>query len=738
MSTPTAAQGRVSDAAHGGAFALVAGGVTLAFAALELGAKGLPSLAATAGAGAMAATSALAFACAGASLLAQPLSRLAAAALAFATGACAALRLAAPALGWEGAGGFERFLEGLLGLAPKEALMAPGAALGLLLLASALVPLPRAASLRMLLGAMSGLLGLVATIGHATGLRPALGGPDAAPMAATSALALMLAAAGAVVAARRDTIVGRAPGDDAFVWRDPILLALLTAGGTVGLTLSLRADADARVRAAGALAAERFQALLSAVVDSRIQGLSFHALEWEVRGRPTASDLERNAVFLTEVSPAFQALEWVDARGVLRGRYPESAPKTLPPAVDQIRGELAGALRAARTRRSAVVSELVRIGADGTGFRVVVPVFRLGGEPDGHLAGVYDARAELTPLLASLAPDYASVVEAGGIELYRRGEIDPARVAVAAVDLPGGAQWTVRVSPAGALRSRRLEALPWLVLTSGLAIAVLLALVLRLGQEASARAAALARTNVELEERVRARTADLARSNEDLKQFASFVAHELRQPLGTLTLWLELLEGRPGLRDDGESRDYLKQIRLASVRMADMVSAQLELAAIGSGTADFVAVPLDRVVRDAERELAHELLGAGARVELGPLPVVRGDPRQLVQLVQNLLANAIKYRRTDVPLVIRIRGERQDGEELVRVEDNGRGFTPEQAERIFRAFQRLDPDAAEGAGLGLAICRRIVLRHGGTIGAEGRPGEGATFWIRLPAVSARR
>jgi signal transduction histidine kinase len=139
-----------------------------------------------------------------------------------------------------------------------------------------------------------------------------------------------------------------------------------------------------------------------------------------------------------------------------------------------------------------------------------------------------------------------------------------------------------------------------------------------------------------------------------------------------------------------------------------------------------------RVIREVAGTLKPALEAADASLELDELPILRVEAQQIRQLFCNLLENAVKYRRPGVPLRIGIRYESGDPIEI-RVEDNGRGFPPAQAERLFAVGERLAQPGVEGHGLGLAICRRIVERHGGTLHAEGRPERGATFRLRLPA-----
>ncbi|HBZ68749.1 MAG TPA: hypothetical protein DEP35_02955, partial [Deltaproteobacteria bacterium] len=169
----------------------------------------------------------------------------------------------------------------------------------------------------------------------------------------------------------------------------------------------------------------------------------------------------------------------------------------------------------------------------------------------------------------------------------------------------------------------------------------------------------------------------------------------------------------------------------------DMITAQLALSAISSGPLQLEPIDLRKVVSEVVAELALEIDSACARVEVGELPPAWADARQMAQLFKNLIGNALKYRRLEVPLVVGVKGAESEGAyHCIAVEDNGRGFDRADAERVFRVYERLEPDTAEGSGLGLAICRRIVARHGGTISAEGRPGEGATFRIRLPRTGS--
>ena len=264
----------------------------------------------------------------------------------------------------------------------------------------------------------------------------------------------------------------------------------------------------------------------------------------------------------------------------------------------------------------------------------------------------------------------------------------------------------------------------------------------------------------ELEQRVRDRTIELASSNtalrnenalrqraqatlesanSNLRHFASFVSHELRQPLATMALWTELLETNPDVGLNERGRGYLKQLRSSIDRMTGFLEAQLRLARVTYTQPTFeedvdIAALIREVVGDGSLGLRH----AGATVEIGDLPTVHADSAQMRQLFRNLIENAIKYRRPDTALLIRIEGQitRRDSSRYceIRFHDNGQGFAESDAEKIFDLFEQLPgrKSAGTGSGVGLAICRRIVEHHGGTIRAEGQPGAGASFIIDFP------
>ncbi len=264
----------------------------------------------------------------------------------------------------------------------------------------------------------------------------------------------------------------------------------------------------------------------------------------------------------------------------------------------------------------------------------------------------------------------------------------------------------------------------------GVAAMLLLRRVLRSSAE-------LAEANERLEasrEALQRRAEELERSNAELDQFALIASHDLQEPLRKVQMFSQKVvdSEADGLSEQG--RDYLRRSTDAagSDAAADPGPARalphLHPSAIRSQECD-----LGELAQRSSPTSSTRSPTAGAAVEIGDLPTVSVDAAQIRQLLQNLISNAIKFGREGVPPVVRIEGGTRGRFAEIRVTDNGIGFEPRHASRIFRVFERLHGRADyPGTGIGLALCRKIAERHGGTISAESTPGEGATFTVTLP------
>lgn len=250
----------------------------------------------------------------------------------------------------------------------------------------------------------------------------------------------------------------------------------------------------------------------------------------------------------------------------------------------------------------------------------------------------------------------------------------------------------------------------------------------------TARDAALAeleRLNADLEARIAERTHDLTEANEELKQFAYVASHDLQEPLRTITSFSQLLEARYKGHLDEDADEFIGYIVTSARRMTGLINGLLTLARLRRTGQRVEPVSFEKLLQEAEISLQASIRESGAEVLHGPLPELVVDQVQFCQVLQNLISNAIKYRREEPPK-IRIEAYRDSSSWVFSVRDNGRGFNQEFAERIFGLFQRLHPGGVDGTGMGLSIARKIVTRHGGRIWAESQEGVGSTFHFSLP------
>ena len=250
----------------------------------------------------------------------------------------------------------------------------------------------------------------------------------------------------------------------------------------------------------------------------------------------------------------------------------------------------------------------------------------------------------------------------------------------------------------------------------------------------------LAKSVAELERAQREREAllaELKRSNEELSQFAYAVSHDLHGPVRTVRTLTELLVGR-GVDSKEEASHLAGLIEQATQGMERLIDSLLRCAQAGQSELSPKQVSIEAVVDAVCLSLSALINSTGTSITRADLPTVDADPAQLEQLFQNLISNAIKYRRPEIAPQIDIRSERAGGEWRISVKDNGEGIAPEHKGLIFQAMKRLHGSDTPGSGLGLAICKTIVARHGGHIWVESDgQGHGSTFRFTLPAAGPR-
>ena len=236
--------------------------------------------------------------------------------------------------------------------------------------------------------------------------------------------------------------------------------------------------------------------------------------------------------------------------------------------------------------------------------------------------------------------------------------------------------------------------------------------------------------SLELEERRRAEQ-ELARSNAELEQFAYVASHDLQEPLRMVASFTQLLAKRYRGQLDADADEFIGFAVDGATRMQRLLNDLLAYSRVGTRRKPFAMIACDSVLRDALANLKPAIEESGAAITHEPLPIVRGDEVQLIQLFQNLIGNAVKFHGQE-PLQVHISAKLQDGDWVFAVRDNGIGIAPEQQERIFLIFQRLHHRSEyPGTGIGLALCHRIVERHGGKIWVESEVGKGATFYFTI-------
>ena len=333
----------------------------------------------------------------------------------------------------------------------------------------------------------------------------------------------------------------------------------------------------------------------------------------------------------------------------------------------------------------------------------------------GAMGGIYDAAIVVFAAAAGARPLLPAILllPVGGLALglyFRGGVTTP--------------EWTLFADP--------------VVVASVLSLASLVQEGMR-RKEFGARAE-LARARAEAETRsaeLAFANARLSVVNADLVQFANVVAHDLRQPLQSVSALTHLMASRLATLgvEDPKVHEYLTIAAESVGRMDRLVANLLEYTRLDRRTLRLVEVDLNKTLAAVQVDLAHAISKANATVRVGPLPTITADPQEMAQLFQNLVSNAIRYARPGVPPVIEVIGKAEAKMAIVEVRDNGIGIAQENLAVIFEPFRRL-ADNGNGLGLGLAICKRIVERHRGTISVTSEPGVGTVFCVTLPIVQA--
>jgi len=243
----------------------------------------------------------------------------------------------------------------------------------------------------------------------------------------------------------------------------------------------------------------------------------------------------------------------------------------------------------------------------------------------------------------------------------------------------------------------------------------------------------LKKLNTDLERRIQERTAELTRSNTELARFAYVASHDLQEPLRMIASYVRLLEMRYHDKLDDDARDFIGYAVEGATRMQNMIKGLLDYSQIGREPLALQPVDCEEIFLQAVHELRHRIRDLDAAITHTPLPTVLGNPTLILRVFQNLLDNAVKFKKENVTPDIHVSAEKKDAEWIFCVRDNGIGIDPAYFDRLFGIYQRLHPRGRiPGTGLGLAIVKRIVEHHGGRVWIDSKINEGASVYFSLP------
>lgn len=429
---------------------------------------------------------------------------------------------------------------------------------------------------------------------------------------------------------------------------------------------------------------------------------------------------------------------------------PQSVAFGLDLLTDRDRGP--AAQRAAATGRPAASAplRLFRQRGSSLGVVLVVPVRRAGS---GALEGVVYAAFRMDQLLrGALGPlgrdvrleifDVGSTAAAptgrrigptaAAFDLRTIGRAprsDREDTRIETVDV-AGRRWAISYMVHASTLSAGERSVPWVIAIAGLLVSLLAAALLRSMAGARARAVRLAEA---MTEELRERELQLRRSNEELEHFAYLASHDLQEPLRTIRSYVDLLEQRAGSGLDDRARSWLGFVSDGAERMSHLIADLLEYSRTGLAHGPAQDADLNAAWDLAAANLEHAIGATGATVTRGELPVVRARPRELTSLLQNLIANSLKYRG-DAPPTVHASARARNGSWEIAVTDNGIGIDPRFHDRVFGLFQRLHTaEEYPGTGMGLAIVKKIVESNGGDVRVQSPAGGGTTFVVTLPA-----
>jgi signal transduction histidine kinase len=608
-----------------------------------------------------------------------------------------------------------------------------------------------------LLGSVLSAVGVIAIFGYVVGVETYDWG-KLVPMSFYAAGGFAVLGVGLLGVALRD---GRNEETITPVWFPvPVCAGGVTA--TLCLWQALVAHNRAEIERNVESEATRVKNAISVQLDNRISTLERMGKRLELWGQDRQAEWKADVRFYIQSYPSYQAVEWVDRSFQTRALVPREGVRSdriIDPRYEDRRRD---ALASARHHGEARVSRPVRLANGEWGLVMCIPT---KGEAhlDGFLVGVFQIQKLLDSTLHNnVANGFSIGIFVGADQIYDRAE--PTREnedrwsRSKEIDFHE-AHWRVLVWPTADWLAELQTSMPILVLVVGLLMTGLLTGMVHLAytsnrrrhevevayqgleQEIAERKRVeehVRALNAELEQRVEKRTAELKRSNAELEQFAYVAAHDLQEPLRKVVSYTQLLAEVEAGKLDPEADEFIAYAVDGAKRMQTLIQDLLDYSRIGRKGNGVTSVDGEAALQTALINLQGALDESGAVVTHDPLPRVMAEEGELVRLFQNIIGNAIKFRKPEPPC-IHVRGDARGRQWMFSIRDNGIGIDPQYQERIFAIFQRLHTRAEyPGTGIGLAICKKIVERHGGRIWMESERGQGSVFYFTLPAETATR
>lgn len=536
----------------------------------------------------------------------------------------------------------------------------------------------------------------------------------------------------------------RAPANRIGVIR-AVIVAVVLSVGTVTLWINLVESNEQQVARIAEAESYAARSQLIRNIDTLLAALRGVRIYWYAFGHLPEQQWASDAGIELEHFDGIRMILWDDPeRGVRYVRTSDNPTFNYRPG-DEEWASYRDLLDRAREADSDVVLGPFR--SNGR-YELEIVVSGRGHDRTGKLAAIIDVDQMLDTFLADDSPGFAIRIFDGDKEIYARGE--PAAnspeswIREGRIRSSFGTLWLVRHLPTDEmLRSFSTPGVD-LTLLLGLVVAVLMGTLIFENHRARSRAIAaeiaeakVNEMNRSLEDVVARRTRMLAERTSDLQTLADSVAHDLRNPLNTLSVNIELLEDSLEDTADDDVQATVARLSPCIDQMTGVLDRLLGMTTVAYSTFERVSLNMNELVEEIAEDLRASDSGPPVDIVVSDLPQANADRTLTEILVINLLGNALKYTRSEPERRIRVDAAVEGGETIYRVADNGIGFDADQAERIFEAFTRLeDAETSEGIGLGLSLARKVIARHEGRIWAESAPGEGATFSFTLEPPAA--